>query len=84
MALATKLLEGIDCGGPSFVESLCAPGAVSLPQDIAHRVLEEWCQYQVKQAYGGHLLAVLRNSLPSTAVTFEKRLLGLPEDLGGC
>ena len=84
MALATKLLKSVNCGGPSFVWSLYAPVGVPPTQYITLRVLEEWCQHQPEQSYGGNLLEVLRSVLPSAAVTFENTLLGPPENLGRC
>ena len=77
MGLACELLEGIGSGGAPFVKRLTAPGGLTDPVTVAHRVLCEWCRVKPKDCYGGKLLNVLKEHHvnPAAAVMFESRLV---------
>ena len=44
---------------------------------MALKVLREWCDSSEEQLFGGDLLRVLAEVLPSAADAFRKRLLGM-------
>ena len=76
--LAAILLEN-KCpgGGFGFIEQHSAAFGSPNWRLMALKVLREWCDSSEEQLFGGDLLRVLAEVLPSAADAFRKRLLGM-------